>query len=121
MTYSAGSKRKSAWDTHANLLGLGLIVVLITTVVRVFFYDENSTLEDLSWFDHAIMLLSRNQFDFMFAFAGFFAVRYMLANKVANKEVSIKVGLVLALFYALFGHMSRQAQRYRNDLEKKKL
>lgn len=121
MTSSAGSKRKSVWDTHANLLGLGLTAALIATAVRVFFYDETSTLEDLTWFDHVIMLLSRNQFDFMFAFAGFFLVRYMLANQVATKEVSIKVGLVFAFFYALFGHMSRQAQRYRNDLEKKLL
>ena len=80
-----------------------------------------STLENLSWFDYAIMLLSRNQFDFMFAFIGFFVVRWMIANKAADKKAPVKVGLIFAFCYAIFGHMSRQAARYRDDLEKKLL
>lgn len=78
-----------------------------------------STAENFSCLDHAIMHLSRNQFDFMFAFIGFFVVRYMIANKLAEKQAEVKAGLVLAFFYAVFGHLSRKAQKYRDDLEKK--
>jgi|SaaInlV_125m_DNA_1040241.scaffolds.fasta_scaffold05255_7 hypothetical protein len=77
--------------------------------------------DNLSCLDRAIMHLGRNQFDFMFAFIGFFVVRYMIANKIADKQAEVKTGLVLAFCYAVFGHMSRMAQRYRDDLEKKVL